>query len=118
MARYGGNNYGNSIGDMTVGDYANAMPNIRLGEMFRSFGRQLRWVIPLFLLGAVPAWYLTKDIKRTYEGVGSVMVKQGPEHTFRPVGGEQGGAILQGPEAITELEICLLYTSPSPRDRG
>lgn len=111
MARYGGNNYGNSIGDMTVGDYANAMPNIRLGEMFRSFGRQLRWVIPLFLIGAVPAWYLTKDIKRTYEGVGSVMVKQGPEHTFRPVGGEQGGAILQGPEAITELEIAVMKSN-------
>lgn len=111
MARYGGNNYGPSIGDMTVGDYANAMPNIRLGEMFRSFGRQLRWLIPLFVFGALPAWYLTKDIKRTYEGVGSVMVKQGPEHTFRPVGGEQGGAILQGPEAITELEIAVMTSN-------
>jgi len=108
MARYGRDNYGNTIGDMTVGDYANGMPNIRIGEMFRSFGRQLRWVIPLFLIGAVPAYYVTKDLKRTYEGVGSIMVKQGPEHTFSPVTGERGGSILQGPEAITELESAIM----------
>ena len=111
MARYGRDNYGSSIGDMTVGDYANGMPNIRLGEMFRSFGRQLRWVIPLFLLGIIPAIYLTKDIKRTYEGTGSVIVKQGPEHTFTSVTGEQGAAILQGPEAITELEMTVMNSN-------
>lgn len=107
MARNGRNNYGPNIGDMTVGDYANGMPNIRLGEMFRSFGRQLRWVIPLFVLGAVPAWYLTKDLKRTYEGVGSIMVNQGPEHTFA----DAGSSILQGPEAITELESAIMKNS-------
>lgn len=107
MARYGQNNNGASIGDMTVGDYANGMPNIRLGEMFRSFGRQLRWVIPLFVIGAVPAWYLTKDLKRTYEGVGTIMVKQGKEHTFL----DAGSSILQGPEAITELESAIMKNS-------
>lgn len=107
MARYGQNNNGASIGDMTVGDYANGMPNIRLGEMFRSFGRQLRWVIPLFALGAIPAWYLTKDLKRSYEGVGTIMVKQGKEHTFD----DAGSSILQGPEAITELESAIMKNS-------
>jgi len=38
--------------DLTVGDYANGMPNIRLGEMLKSFGRQLIWVVPLFLIGS------------------------------------------------------------------
>ncbi len=107
MARNGRNNYEPSIGDMTVGDYANGMPNIRLGEMFRSFGRQLRWVIPLFILGFIPAYYLTKDLKRTYEGVGTITVKQGPEHTFN----DAGSSILQGPEAITELESAIMKNS-------
>jgi len=99
---------GSGIGDMTVGDYANGMPNIRIGEMFRSFGRQLRWVIPLFLLGGIPAYYLTKDLKRTYEGVGSVMVSQGPEHIYRSTTGEQDSSIILGPEAITELESAIM----------
>lgn len=111
MARHGRDNYGSNIGDMTVGDYANGMPNIRLGEMFRSFGRQLRWVIPLFIAGVVLAYFLTKDIKRTYEGVGSVIVKQGPEHTFTSVTGDQGAAIMQGPEAITELESAVMKSN-------
>lgn len=108
MARHGRDNYGSNIGDMTVGDYANGMPNIRLGEMFRSFGRQLRWVIPLFLIGAIPAWYLTKDIQRTYEGVGSLMVKQGPEHTFTPIAGGTGSSVILGPESITHAEVAIM----------
>jgi len=104
MARRDG--YG--VGDMTVGDYANGMPNIRLGEMFRSFGRQLRWVIPLFLVGAVPAWYLTKDMKRTYQGNGIIQVTQGPEHTYQPGGGDGGTAVTLGPESITELEASIM----------
>ena len=66
-------NYAPRAADLTVGDYANGMPNIRLGEMLKSFGRQLFWVVPLFLIGSAAAWHLTKD--------------------------------------------CLLYTSPSPRDK-
>ncbi len=108
MARYGGNNYGPSIGDMTVGDYANAMPNIRLGEMFRSFGRQLPWLIFLLVIGSGLAWYLTKDIKRTFEGAGSIYVQQGEEHTFTPIGGGAGSSILQGPEAITHAEVAIM----------
>ncbi len=108
MARHGGNNYGTSIGDMTVGDYANAMPNIRLGEMFRSFGRQLPWLIILLIIGSAIAWYLTKDIERTFEGSGSIYVQQGEEHTFTPIGGGAGSSILQGPEAITHAEVAIM----------
>jgi len=56
--------YAPRVGDLTVGDYANGMPNIRLGEMFKSFGRQLTWVIPLLGLGMLGAWHFTKDFKR------------------------------------------------------
>jgi len=108
MARHGRDNYGSNIGDMTVGDYANGMPNIRLGEMFRSFGRQLRWVIPLFALGAIPAYFLTKDIKRTYEGVGIIHVQQGDEHTYAPIAGGSGSSVLLGPEAITHAEVAIM----------
>ena len=47
--------------DLTVGDYANGVPNIKLGAMFGSFMRQLLWVIPLFCIGVVGAWFLTAD---------------------------------------------------------
>jgi len=112
MTRHTHSGYGSdqAIGDMTVGDYANGMPNIRLGEMFRSFGRQLRWVIPLFLIGAIPAWYVTKDIKRTYEGVGSLLVQPGEEHLYSPIttSGQQGSGIVQGPDSITNAEIAIM----------
>ena len=62
----GPSGYAPRVGDLTVGDYANGMPNIRLAEMFKSFGRQLRWVLPLLLIGMVLAWFATKDFKRVY----------------------------------------------------
>ncbi len=110
MARQTHSGYGSdpAIGDMTVGDYANGMPNIRLGEMFRSFGRQLPWMLILFVIGAIPAWYFTKDIKRTYEGVGSLLVQPGEEHLYSPITGQQGNGIVQGPDSITNAEIAIM----------
>ena len=78
--------------DLTVGDYANGMPNIRLGEMLKSFGRQLVWVVPLFLIGAVAAWHLTKDFKRTYTGDARILVQIGDEYVYQPVNGQPGQA--------------------------
>ena len=78
--------------DLTVGDYANGMPNIRLGEMLKSFGRQLTWVVPLFLIGSVAAWYLTKDFKRTYTGDARILVQIGDEYVYQPVTGQSGQA--------------------------
>ena len=110
MARYNNTGYGSGagIGDMTVGDYANGMPNIRLGEMFKSFGRQLYWVIPLFIAGAAVAWFMTKDIERTYEGIGSILVQPGDEHLYSPITGQQGNGIVQGPDSITNAEIAII----------
>ena len=40
-------------------------------------------------------------------------------HRFLPLNTPTKRAIEQlEPEALTELSTCLLYTSPSPRDRG
>jgi len=85
-------NYAPRVGDLTVGDYANGMPNIRLAEMFKSFGRQLKWMLPLLLIGMAAAWHFTKDFKRTYMGDGRIMVQIGPEYVFNPVTGESGSA--------------------------
>ena len=84
--------YAPRAADLTVGDYANGMPNIRLGEMLKSFGRQLIWVVPLFLLGSAAAWHLTRDFKRTYTGDARILVQIGDEYVYQPVNGQPGQA--------------------------
>jgi len=89
--------YAPRAADLTVGDYANGMPNIRLpnirlGEMLKSFGRQLVWVVPLFLLGSAAAWHLTRDFKRTYTGDARILVQIGDEYVYQPVTGQPGQA--------------------------
>ena len=91
------------VADLTVGDYANGMPNIRLGEMLKSFGRQLIWVVPLFIIGSAAAWYLTKDFKRTYTGDARILVQIGDEYVYQPVTGQAGQAGL----SITADTIAL-----------
>jgi len=110
MSRFGSNvNSSDSrIADMTVGDYANGMPNIQIGEMIRSFGRQLRWLIPLFAIGAVPAWYLTKDIERTYEGRGSIFVQPGPEHIYQSITNPNSQGVVTTFESISQAEVAIL----------
>ena len=98
--------------EMTVGDYANGMPNIRIGEMFKSFGRQLWWFIPLALLGTAAAWVATKDFKRSYYGDGTILVQLGPEYIYESVTREQGGnGLLLTPDHITQNEIAIMTSS-------
>ncbi len=84
--------YAPRAADLTVGDYANGMPNIRLGEMLKSFGRQLLWVVPVFLIGSAAAWHLTKDFKRTYSGDARLLVQIGDEYVYQPITGQPGQA--------------------------
>lgn len=84
--------YAPRAADLTVGDYANGMPNIRLGEMIKSFGRQLIWVVPLFLIGSALAWKATEDFKRTYTGDARILVQIGDEYVYQPVTGQAGQA--------------------------
>ena len=84
--------YAPRAADLTVGDYANGMPNIRLGEMLKSFGRQLIWVVPLFLLGSAAAWHLTRDFKRSYTGDARILVQIGDEYVYQPITGQPGQA--------------------------
>ena len=103
--------------DMTVGDYANGIPNIRLGEMVKSLFRQLPWVVLLFLLGAPVFWYLTKDFKRTYSGEGTIMVQLGDEYVYQPVAGSGAtSSLLQTPDTITLNEVAIIK-NPEVMDR-
>ncbi len=116
MARYGRRNFepvssthSPRMGDLTVGDYANGMPNIRLGEMFKSFMRQLFWIIPLFVLGFILAGYATKDLKRVYSGDASVLVQLGEEYVYSPVGPSTNGSGLTTTiDTITLTEAGLM----------
>ncbi|MGB6231077.1 MAG: hypothetical protein WBF53_13230 [Litorimonas sp.] len=103
--------------DLTVGDYANGIPNIKLGEMVRSFFRQMVWVVPLGLVGLVVAWVMTADIKRTYSGEGTIMVQLGDEYVYQPIAGAQGqSSLLQTPDTITLNEVAIMK-NPEVMDR-
>lgn len=98
--------------DLTVGDYANGVPNIKLGAMFGSLMRQLLWVIPLFLMGCVAAWMLTADFKRTYTGQGTIMVQLGDEYVYQPIAGTQNqSSLMQTPDTITLNEVAILQSN-------
>lgn len=105
--------YAPRVGDLTVGDYANGMPNIRLAEMFKSFGRQLRWMVPLLIIGMVGAWFATKDFKRTYTGDGRILVQLGDEYVYQSTTGQQGNQVgLQlTPDTIVLNEIGIIKNS-------
>ncbi len=111
MSRYNRTDYGagHQMSDMTVGDYANGMPQIRIGEFFRSFRRQLLWVIPLFALGAIPAWYFTKDMKRTYEGHASVLVQADSNYFYVSETNQNGGQnVMMTPDTIALNEAAIM----------
>lgn len=96
------------MGDLTVGDYANGMPRIRLGEFFNSFSKQLKWVVPLFLVGTIGAWFLTKDFKRTYSGEGRVLVQLGDEYVFQSVTSGQPQGLQLTPDHIVLNETGIM----------
>ena len=96
-------------GDLTVADYAQGVPNIRLSEAVKSFGRQLKWVIPLFLIGVVIAWFATKDFKRDYSAHGSLMVQLGDEYVYQGVGSQNAQNNLQiTSDTITRNEMEII----------
>ena len=100
--------YAPRAADLTVGDYANGMPNIRLGEMLKSFGRQLIWVVPLFLIGSLIAWKATENFKRTYTGDARILVQIGDEYVYQPVTGQAtqaGMTITADTIALNEVGI-------------
>ena len=119
MAKYGrkkfepvSSTHSPRMGDLTVGDYANGMPNIRLGEMFKSFMRQLFWILPLLIIGFFVAGWLTKDLKREYSGEGRIMVQLGEEYVYNPIGQTgSGNGLSTTIDTITLTEAGLMKNS-------
>ncbi len=102
-----GGNAGNGMNNMTVGDYANGVPNIRLSQIPASFAKQIPWMIPLILIGIVATWFLTKDIKRQYIADGSLLVQLGAEYVYDPTFGNANSGLTITPDyvALTEASI-------------
>ncbi|WP_298917379.1 hypothetical protein [uncultured Algimonas sp.] len=77
--------------------------------MFGSLMRQMLWVVPLTAVGIVAAWFLTADIKRTYAGLGTIMVQLGDEYVYQPAAGSQGqSSLMQTPDTITLNEVAIM----------
>ena len=107
MSHNGNNNAGNG-NNLTIGDYANGMPNIRLSEIPRSFARQLPWMLLATLIMIGASWWFTKDIKREYVAGGRIMVKVGEEHTYNPDSGIKSSGINFTPDQITLTEVGII----------
>lgn len=99
--------------DLTFGDVSSGVPRIRVGEMIKSFKRQLYWMVPFLLIGIVAIVYLTRDLKRDYHADGTIFVQQGPEYVYDPVGdsGVNSGGLSQTPDHIINSEIALMKNS-------
>jgi len=101
-----------SVNDLTVGDYAQGVPQIRIGEMLRVFAQQLRWAVPAFVAGVALSWYLTKDFKRSYTGEGRVLAQLSSEYVYEPVAGQTAPGLMLTPDHIVLNEVGIM-TSPT-----
>jgi len=97
--------------DLTIKDYANGMPNMRPGEIFGAFLRQLKWLIPLLLIGTLASFYFTKDLKRQYVGEGRILVQLGSEYVYQSVTSTQNSGLTLTPDHIVLNEIGLMKNS-------
>jgi uncharacterized protein involved in exopolysaccharide biosynthesis len=70
--------------------------------------RQVLWALPLLLVGMAVAFYLTRDIKRTYTGEGRLLVQIGQEYTFDSVTGQNGQNVMLTPDVISANETGIM----------
>ena len=100
-------------GDMRVrGDHA-AAGNIRLSAIPASIGRQIKWMIPLFLILAFLSFWFTKDIKRDYIADGRLLVLLGSDYVYNPVtgSGNVGSPLTITPGQVVLTEIGIIKNS-------
>lgn len=103
----GGNGSGYG-GDLTVGDYANGMPSIRLSQIPASFMRQLPWMLPAIVIMIAASWWFTRDIKREYQADGRILAQIGIEHTYNPASGNTNSGINITADQITQTEADII----------
>ena len=113
VTRHGASSSHPNFNDLTFGDVSSGVPRIRVGAMLDSFKRQLKWFIPLMLVGVAAAWYLTRDLKRTYHADGTILVQLGPEYVYDPIGsqGTNSAGLSLTPDHIINSEIALMKNS-------
>ncbi len=101
MDQYGQNGGG---GNMRVrGDHA-AAGNIRLSAVPASIARQIKWMIPLFLVLVLLSFWFTRNIKRQYIADGRVLVLLGSDYVYNPV---TGVGNVGSPLTITTDQVVL-----------
>lgn len=100
---------GPSVSDLTIGDYANGVPNIRIGAMFKAFFKQLPWMAILILIGFGIAHYMTKDLKRSYSGEGRLLVQFSDDYAYNPIGQNgQNSGLSQTIDTVTLTEAAIM----------
>jgi len=110
MDQYGQNG---GAGDMRVrGDHA-AAGNIRLSAVPDSVVRQIKWMVPLFLILALLSFWFTKDIKRDYIADGRLLVLLGSDYVYNPVtgSGNVGSPLTITPDQVVLTEIGIIKNS-------
>ncbi len=107
----GGSNGSGYGGGITVGDYANGMPNIRLSQIPASFMRQLPWMLPAVIVMIAASWWFTKDIKREYRAEGRILVQIGSEYVYDPASGNANTGINITADQITQTEADIIKNS-------
>lgn len=103
-----GSGYGSGL---TVGDYANGMPNIRLSQIPSSFMRQIPWMLPAMLVMIAASWWFTKDIKREHKADGRILVQMGAEYVYDPASGNANSGINITADQITQTESGIIKNS-------
>ncbi len=103
----GGNGSGDGIG-LTIGDYANGMPSIRLSQIPASFMRQIPWMVPVLLIMIAASWWFTRDIKREYHADGRILAQIGTEYVYDPASGNTNSGINITTDQITQTEADII----------
>lgn len=95
-------------GQMTIGDYASGVPNIRLSQIPGSLIRQIPWMLILAVIGIATIWFLTRNIKRQYVADGSLFVQVGSEYVYDPASGSKNSGVTITPDYVTQTEAAII----------
>ena len=104
------------VGDLTMGDYAQGVPRIRIGSMLSVMRANLPWAILLFLIGFALAGWWSKDFQRNYEGQGRVLAQIASEYIYEPIAGQTSPALTITPDHIVLNEVGIMQSPNVVRD--
>ncbi len=94
----------------TRGDHP-AAGNINVSAVPKVFFRQLKWMVPAFLILTALSWWLTRDVKRQYIADGRILVQLGPEYVYNPATGSAANPLMITPDQVVLTEIGIIKNS-------